>query len=270
MPCACFGIRLCNLFSGIAASYLFGIIGPKFFGAGIESQAWGALFGAIAGSALIQIPAIYRNHLSLKPLFDFNDPGVRRVMKSLLPIVFGLASGQIIAMNLPRFFAIGLGEGSISALDNANRLMQVPIDVLASGPAIALYPTLALLAAQGQFNQLRFQLVATLAAHFSDDAARLGAAHGASRAADSGFAGTRKIRRKGHAIYCRDFALLLLWRGWTQFAATIGARLLCDGRNAHAGCGRCSGDGVFLPEQLFVGFGVSRAISQCSKRRPLC
>ena len=140
----------------------FGIIGPKFFGAGIESQAWGALFGAIAGSALIQIPAIYRNHLSLKPLFDFNDPGVRRVMKSLLPIVFGLASGQIIAMNLPRFFAIGLGEGSISALDNANRLMQVPIDVLASGPAIALYPTLALLAAQGEFNQLRFQLVATL------------------------------------------------------------------------------------------------------------
>lgn len=141
---------------------LFGIIGPKFFGAGIESQAWGALFGAIAGSALIQIPAIYRNHLSLKPLLDFKDDGVRRVMKSLLPIVFGLASGQIIAMNLPRVFGKGLGEGAITGLDNANRLMQVPIDVLASGPAIALYPTLALLAAQGEYNQLRFQLVATL------------------------------------------------------------------------------------------------------------
>ncbi len=141
---------------------LFGILGPKLFGAGIESQAWGALFGAVAGSALIQIPAIYRNHLSLKPLWDFNDPGVRRVMKSLLPIVFGLASGQIIAMNLPRFFGIGLAEGTISGLDNANRLMQVPIDVLASGPAIALYPTLALLAAEGKYNQLRFQLVGTL------------------------------------------------------------------------------------------------------------
>lgn len=141
---------------------LFGVIGPKFFGAGIESQAWGALFGAILGSALIQIPTIYRNHLSLKPLFDFGDPGVKRVMKSLLPIVFGLASGQIIAMNLPRFFGVGLSEGTISGLDNANRLMLLPIDVLASGPAIALYPTLALLAAQGQFNQLRFQLVATM------------------------------------------------------------------------------------------------------------
>jgi putative peptidoglycan lipid II flippase len=141
---------------------LFGIVGPKFFGAGIESQAWGALFGAIAGSALIQIPAIYRNHLSLKPLFDFGDAGVKRVMKSLLPIVFGLASGQIIAMNLPRFFGKELSEGAITGLDNANRLMQVPIDVLASGPAIALYPTLALLASQGEFNQLRFQLIATL------------------------------------------------------------------------------------------------------------
>ncbi len=95
---------------------LFGIIGPKLFGAGIESQAWGALFGAIAGSAIIQIPAIYRNHLSLKPLLDFNDDGVRRVMTSLLPIVFGFASGQIIAMNLPRFFGNGLGEGAITGV----------------------------------------------------------------------------------------------------------------------------------------------------------
>ncbi len=141
---------------------LFGILGPKFFGAGIESQAWGALFGALAGSLIIQIPAIYRNHLSLKPLWDLRDPGVRRVMRSLLPIVFGLASGQIIAMNLPRFFGAGLGEGAITALDNANRLMQVPIDVLASGPAIALYPTLALLAAQGRFEQMRFELASTL------------------------------------------------------------------------------------------------------------
>ena len=141
---------------------LFGILGPKLFDADISCQAWGALFGALAGSLIIQVPALYRNHLSLKPLWDVRDPGVQRVMRSLLPIVFGLASGQIIAMNLPRFFAKELGEGAISALDNANRLMQVPIDVLASGPAIALYPTLALLAAQGRHEQMRFQLAVTL------------------------------------------------------------------------------------------------------------
>ncbi len=54
--------------------------------------------------------------------------------------------------------------------------MQVPIDVLASGPAIALYPTLALLAAQGEFSQLRFQLVATLRRILVIDATGDGAA----------------------------------------------------------------------------------------------
>jgi putative peptidoglycan lipid II flippase len=65
-------------------------------------------------------------------------------------------------MNLPRFFAAGLGDGAVTALDNANRLMQVPIDVLASGPAIALYPTLALLASQERYSQMRQELAQTL------------------------------------------------------------------------------------------------------------
>jgi putative peptidoglycan lipid II flippase len=79
-----------------------------------------------------------------------------------LPIVFGLASGQIIALNLPRFLAGGLAEGDLTAIDNANRLMQLPLAVFASGPAIALYPTLSLLAAQGAHEELRAQLASAL------------------------------------------------------------------------------------------------------------
>jgi putative peptidoglycan lipid II flippase len=90
------------------------------------------------------------------------DEGVQRVLKSLLPIVFGLASGQIIALNLPRFLAGGLGEGDLTAIDNANRLMQLPLAIFASGPAIALYPTLSLLAAEGKMDELRTQLASAL------------------------------------------------------------------------------------------------------------
>jgi len=140
----------------------FGILLPRYFGMGIESQAWGALVGAIVGSLIIQIPAVLRNGLSLQPLLDMNDPGVRRVLRSLLPIVFGLASGQVIALNLPRFFATGLDPGPLTALDNANRLMQVPLAVLASGSAIALFPTISMLAAQGKLDEMRVQLAATL------------------------------------------------------------------------------------------------------------
>ncbi|MDQ3814721.1 MAG: murein biosynthesis integral membrane protein MurJ [Armatimonadota bacterium] len=139
---------------------IFGIALPHFFGMGIESQAWGALIGAFIGSMLIQIPGILRHGLSLRPLWDLKDPGVRRVVRAVLPIFFGLASGQIIAMILPRFFAGGLELGDVTAIDNANRLMQVPLDVLASGPAIALFPTLSLLSAEGKMDEFRVQLTA--------------------------------------------------------------------------------------------------------------
>ena len=137
---------------------VFGLVLPHFSDLGIKSQAWGALAGAIIGSILIQLPAVRRNGLSLRPLLDLHDIGVNRVLKSLLPIVFGLASGQVIALNLPRFFAGDLPLGSLSALDNANRLMQLPLAVLASGSAIALFPTLALLSTRNDMAQMRAQL----------------------------------------------------------------------------------------------------------------
>lgn len=142
---------------------VFGVALPYFFHMGIESQAWGALLGAVVGSLLIQMPAVLRNGLSLKPLWDLNDAGVRRVLKSLLPIVFGLASGQIIALNLPRFIAASqLLPADLTSLGYANRLMQVPLDLLASGPAIALFPTLSLLASQGDLPAMSVQLSSAL------------------------------------------------------------------------------------------------------------
>jgi putative peptidoglycan lipid II flippase len=137
---------------------IFGIALPKMFGMGIESQAWGALAGVLIGSLFIQLPAIRRSGLSIQPLWDCKDAGVRQVLRSLAPIIFGLSSGQIIALSLPRFFATALHPGDITALDNANRLMQVPLAVLASGPAIALYPTLSLLFAQNKTDEMREQL----------------------------------------------------------------------------------------------------------------
>lgn len=139
-----------------------GIILPRTLGWGIESQAWGALAGAVVGSLCIQVPGILRNGFSLRPLWDLQDPGVREVIRTLLPIVFGLSSGQLIALTLPKFFAVGLFGGDITALDNANRLMQVPLAVLASGPAIALLPTLSILHSEGKKGEVRLQLTSAL------------------------------------------------------------------------------------------------------------
>ncbi len=141
---------------------LFGILGPRLFHAGIESQAWGALCGSVTGSILIQVPGIYRHGLTLKPLWDVRDEGVRQVLRGLLPIAFGLASGQLIAMQLPKFFAFAAAVGDLTALDNANRLMTVPVAVLASGPAIALFPTLVQHAANKRTLEMREAIASAL------------------------------------------------------------------------------------------------------------
>ncbi len=139
---------------------VFGILGAK---AGIEWQAWGALAGAFCGTVLMFVPAALRHGLSLRPLLDARDEGVRRVASSFAPIVLGLASGQIIALNLPRAFAKWLPSTAFASLDSANRLMQVPLDLLASSVAVALFPTLSRLFIEGDDAELRTSFDAALA-----------------------------------------------------------------------------------------------------------
>ena len=129
---------------------------PHAGGAGhIEYQAWGALGGAFVGTFVMLAPAARHHGLSLRPLWDLKDEGVRRVAASLLPIFLGLASGQIIALNLPRALASWLDEGALSSLDYANRLMQVPLDLLASSVAVALFPTISRLFIEENHDELR-------------------------------------------------------------------------------------------------------------------
>ncbi len=137
--------------------YNVGIIVGGILGAnkGIEYQAWGALGGAFIGTFVMLAPAARRHGLSLQPLWDLGDEGVRRVMGSLLPIFMGLASGQIIALNLPQYFAVALPVGPLTVINNANRLMQLPLDLLASSAAVALFPTLSRMFIQDEPDELR-------------------------------------------------------------------------------------------------------------------
>jgi len=125
-----------------AGIMVFGFLGGKL-GWGIEAQAWGALIGAGLGTLGVMVPFALKNGLSLTPLWDLQNEGVRRISASFAPIVFGLASGQIIALNFPRAFGKLIGEGGTTSLDVANSMMQVPLDLLASSAAVALLPTLS-------------------------------------------------------------------------------------------------------------------------------
>ena len=119
------------------ASILAGIfLAPQMRGFGLEPITAMAI-GSLVGGALqlyVQIPALYRCGYKYEAVLDWNHPGVRRVFGLMLPAVFGLAATQINIV-IDNQLASYLGDGPVSWLNYAFRLMQLPIGIF--GVAIA-------------------------------------------------------------------------------------------------------------------------------------
>lgn len=112
-----------------------------------ESLAWGMLGAGLLQLALL-LMFLYRKQL-LPPLrFSFGNPVVRRILKKLLPALFG-ASAMKLGMVMTTVFASFLGVGSISWLYYADRLAFLPLGILGVALATAVLPRLSALHANG-------------------------------------------------------------------------------------------------------------------------
>lgn len=108
---------------------------------GIKGLAVGTLVG-FACSCLVQLPGMGRLDLRLGWVLDFRHPQVRQMIKAIIPVTFATGVNQVnLAVN--RFFASGLAAGSITALDLANRVMNLPLGVFAAAVATAAFPAMA-------------------------------------------------------------------------------------------------------------------------------
>lgn len=134
--------------------YNIGII----FGALVISQfifppiyglAWGALIGAIVGNLVVPMLIMRRFGVRFSPSLNLRHPGVKAVFKLMLPVVLGLSLPGVYAIAL-RWFASFQQEGTISALENGNRIMQAPLGIFGQALAIAVFPTLSALFAQNK------------------------------------------------------------------------------------------------------------------------
>ena len=122
---------------------------------GLPTLAWAVLLGALLGSFLMQIPPLRRLGGRLLMSFDPRDPGMQRVMKLALPIVFGLAVAEI---NLIITRALATQVDPLNGpmiLEYANRLWKLPTRMFGAGIAIALFPTLAEHYAKGAVEAFR-------------------------------------------------------------------------------------------------------------------
>jgi len=113
---------------------------------------------ALAGGVLVagllqyagQVPLMWRHGLSVRPLWDLAQPGLRRVAGQMLPVVLGGAAFQVNVL-LDRLIALLCvpGAGAVSALHYGNRLMQFPLGVMGLALATASFPLYARQAARG-------------------------------------------------------------------------------------------------------------------------
>jgi putative peptidoglycan lipid II flippase len=117
----------------IASGFALSPLCPRFGLHPIVGMAFGVLLGGL-GQLLIQAPALYGQGFRWRPVVSFRDPGVIRMVTLMAPAAVGLAATQVnIFVNT--FLASLLQQGSVSWLNYAYRLMQLPIGLF--GVAIA-------------------------------------------------------------------------------------------------------------------------------------
>jgi len=148
-------------------SILFGgILGAQFcahwLGKGIEGMAIGALTGAAVGAGLVQARKLWQVGMDFRPCFDWRDEGARQVLKLVIPVIFSLSVTQINAIILPRSFSSLLPHGAATAVEMANRIMQLPVALFGASVGIALFPTLSALATKEAIDDLRRQVASGL------------------------------------------------------------------------------------------------------------
>jgi putative peptidoglycan lipid II flippase len=107
----------------------------------IVALAWGVLIAGIV-QFLFQLPFLH--HLGLLPRFSFapKDPGVRRIIKLMIPALFGVSVTQL-SLLLDTLIASFLVTGSISWLYYSDRLMEFPLGLLGVGLATVILPNLS-------------------------------------------------------------------------------------------------------------------------------
>ncbi len=107
----------------------------------IVALAWGVLIAGVL-QLLFQLP--FLGHLGLlpRPRFAPRDEGVRRIIKLMVPALFGVSVTQINLL-LDTLIASFLTVGSISWLYYSDRLMEFPLGILGVGLGTVILPNLS-------------------------------------------------------------------------------------------------------------------------------
>lgn len=111
------------------------------FATPIIGLAWGVFIAGIV-QLLFQLPFLRHLQLVSWPKINFADPGVKRVLKLMVPALFGVSVGQINLL-VDSVFASILVVGSVSWLYYSDRLMEFPLGVFGVAISTVILPHLS-------------------------------------------------------------------------------------------------------------------------------
>lgn len=106
----------------------------------------GGLLGMIS-QFLFQVPFAIKKGYKFKLVIDIKDKYLKKMLWLVLPVFIGVAVNQVNTM-VDRSLASGLGDGVITALNNANRLNGFVMGLFISTLGAVIYPTLSKLSTE--------------------------------------------------------------------------------------------------------------------------
>ncbi|MCI0401198.1 MAG: murein biosynthesis integral membrane protein MurJ [Gammaproteobacteria bacterium] len=113
----------------------------------ITALAWGVFIGGVA-QLLFQLPFLLRLRLMPRPKFEPDDAGVRKILRLMLPALFGVSVSQINLM-VDTLIASFLVTGSVTWLYYSDRLVEFPLGAFGIALATVILPSLSEKHAQG-------------------------------------------------------------------------------------------------------------------------
>jgi putative peptidoglycan lipid II flippase len=141
-----------------------------YFKQPIHALAWGVIAGGVAQLAL-QLWPLYKIGMFPRLDFNFRDEGVRRMLKAMAPAIIGVSVAQI-SLLINTNYASYFGDGYVSWIKKADRLMELPTALLGVAIGTVILPALGVL--RNEKNErgyaelldwgMRFALIATLPA----------------------------------------------------------------------------------------------------------
>ncbi len=119
----------------------------------IMALGWAVVIAGVLQLA-IQIPELWKKKLLIPPKIDFKHEGVERILKLMLPALFGVSVTQINLL-LNTIWASFMQDGSVSWLYSAERMTELPLGLIGVAIGTVILPSLS--ARHAEQDQAKFK-----------------------------------------------------------------------------------------------------------------